>query len=124
MAGCRGVRDAPFRLIVSAFDKSQFKPFSVAKGAVFSWVENSLPSPQQIVAVRVNDAGDSQLPSTTGSIKTGSSLTSRLTSARSTKGYLAFVWQDTVSGGNAILKAQNLSVDGRLGYWLFTDGVD
>ncbi len=109
---------------LAGFDKSQLQALPISGGVVFAWVENTQPSPQPIVATRLDDAGNAVWPSAMAAIKTGGSSTARLASARGAQGDYAFVWQDRTPGADAILKAQDLGASGLLGDRVFTDGFD
>jgi hypothetical protein len=93
-------------------------------GAIFSWVENTAPSAQPIVARRLDAAGNAVWSTSDVTLKTSSSGVSRLVSSTSRNGFLAFVWQDAPGGSDSILKAQNLSFGGALGDRIFAGGFD
>ena len=111
-------------LPLAGFDKTQLQAAPAPDGVVFAWVEQTTPSPQTIVATRLDTAGNPLWASTTVPVKTGTTSVARLASATGSQRFLAFVWQDAAAGADAILKAQNLGYGGALGDALFADGFD
>jgi hypothetical protein len=97
-------------------------------GMIAAWSSDDYPNPTPLHAARIDADGNYVWPGDIVDFSTEAASSSRLTGAISTQGYAAYAWTAAATMGEGDVHAQNINMDGTLGYvdtdTIFENGFD